>query len=74
LVEPVGIQTFEGIVEGEILDHKRGDDGFGYDPVFLPSGCSRTFAEMSLDQKNLISHRGRAIRKLVEYLQSRIGR
>jgi XTP/dITP diphosphohydrolase len=74
LVEPEGIRTFEGIVEGEILDHKQGDDGFGYDPVFLPSGCSRTFAEMSLDQKNLISHRGRAIRKLVEYLQSRIGR
>jgi XTP/dITP diphosphohydrolase len=74
LVEPEGFQTFEGIVEGEILDHKRGDDGFGYDPVFLPSGCSRTFAEMSLDEKNLISHRGRAIRKLVEYLQSSIGR
>lgn len=61
---------FEGIVAGVIIDEERGVDGFGYDPVFLPSGYSQTFAQMSLDLKNKISHRGLAVGKLVDFLRS----
>jgi XTP/dITP diphosphohydrolase len=64
---------FEGIVEGEIIEHKQGKEGFGYDPIFLPHGYEQTFAEMPLAEKNLISHRKRAFHKLSEYLTS-IGR
>ncbi len=60
---------FEGIVNGEILTEKRGDEGFGYDPVFKPEGKNQSFAEMELSEKNKISHRGRAVQKLVEYLK-----
>ena len=60
---------FEGIVEGKILKKKRGNSGFGYDPIFLPYGYKNSFAEMSLEQKNKISHRGRAVEKLVQYLK-----
>lgn len=63
-------KQFEGIVEGEITRDKRGDSGFGYDPVFLPNGYKNTFAEMDLSEKNKISHRARAVRKLVEYLKT----
>jgi XTP/dITP diphosphohydrolase len=56
---------FEGIVDGEILREKRGKDGFGYDPVFLPDGYEQSFAEMSPDDKNRISHRGKAVQKLI---------
>ena len=63
-------KQFEGIVEGKILREKRGDSGFGYDPVFQPEGFEKTFAEMELEDKNKISHRGRAVEKLVNYLQS----
>ena len=59
---------FEGVVEGEILREKCGVEGFGYDPVFAPEGRGVAFAEMPLDEKNHISHRGRAVRKLVEFL------
>lgn len=59
---------FEGIVEGEILTEKNGADGFGYDPIFRPTGYSESFAEMSLEMKNKISHRARAMRQLVNYL------
>jgi XTP/dITP diphosphohydrolase len=62
--------TFEGVVEGEILSELRGEDGFGYDPVFLPEGYAETFAEMSLAEKNKISHRARAVNKLVEFLNN----
>ncbi|HKI87858.1 MAG TPA: non-canonical purine NTP diphosphatase [Draconibacterium sp.] len=62
-------QQFEGIVEGEILKEKRGNSGFGYDPIFLPDGFDRSFAEMSLAEKNTISHRGRAVAQLVRYLK-----
>ncbi|MCD4746433.1 MAG: non-canonical purine NTP diphosphatase [Bacteroidales bacterium] len=60
---------FEGIVNGNMLYEKKGEKGFGYDPIFQPKGYKRSFAEMSLDEKNKISHRGKAIRKLVEYLK-----
>lgn len=61
---------FEGIVEGRILDHETGHEGFGFDPLFVPDGYERTFAEMSPAEKNAISHRGRAVRKLAEYLHA----
>ena len=66
------VEMFEGIVEGEVLKEKRGNQGFGYDPVFVPKGHNTTFAEMSLEQKNPISHRGRAIAKLKAHLESKI--
>ena len=60
--------TFEGIVNGEITTKRSGAEGFGYDPVFRPEGYTETFAEMPLDLKNSISHRGRATAKLIEFL------
>ncbi len=59
---------FEGIVNGEIITEKRGSEGFGYDPVFVPEGSNLTFAEMPLDEKNRISHRARAFEKLRNFL------
>ncbi len=59
---------FEGTVYGEIIDKPRGEQGFGYDPVFIPEGHSRTFAEMPAPEKNRISHRKIAITKLAEFL------
>jgi XTP/dITP diphosphohydrolase len=59
---------FEGIVHGKIMSDKRGSLGFGYDPVFVPEGESRTFAEMSLSEKNLFSHRARALSKMIDFL------
>jgi XTP/dITP diphosphohydrolase len=61
---------FEGIVTGVITNEKHGDEGFGYDPIFQPDGYSKCFAEMSSEEKNAISHRGRAVAKLVDYLRS----
>jgi XTP/dITP diphosphohydrolase len=62
--------TFEGIVNGRITEGLSGREGFGYDPVFIPEGYDITFAQMSLKEKNNISHRGKAIKKLVDYLSS----
>lgn len=59
---------FEGIVEGEILKEKQGKKGFGYDPIFRPTGFEQSFAEMSSTQKSTISHRGRAVSKLAAFL------
>ena len=59
---------FEGTVDGEILTEKYGDSGFGYDPIFRPLGLNKSFAEMDMDEKNKISHRGRATQKLVDFL------
>lgn len=59
---------FEGIAEGEILYQRVGEKGFGYDPVFKPTGFERTFAELSLEEKNEISHRGKAVKSLIEFL------
>ena len=61
---------FEGIVKGEILTGKRGNDGFGYDPVFVPEGYTKTFAEMPLTEKNKISHRAIAFNKLKHFLEN----
>ena len=60
---------FEGIVEGEILTEKSGQEGFGYDPIFSPEGKGISFAEMSAEEKNQISHRGRAVEKLIAWLK-----
>ena len=65
--------TFEGVVEGKIVDPARGSGGFGYDPVFQPIGFKQTFAEMVSDLKNKISHRGKAIAGLREALRRRVG-
>lgn len=66
-----GAETqFEGVIEGEILCERTGDGGFGYDPIFRPMGYKESFAQMSLEQKNEISHRAIATKKLVEYLKS----
>lgn len=59
---------FEGIVDGQILEEKRGKTGFGYDPIFQPEESNLSFAEMPMEEKSKISHRGRAVQKLVEYL------
>jgi XTP/dITP diphosphohydrolase len=60
---------FEGIVEGQILPKRKGLKGFGYDPIFQPDETTCSFAEMSMEEKNKISHRGRAIRKLLQFLK-----
>lgn len=65
------VKQFEGIVEGKIIKEQRGIGGFGYDPIFLPDGFTKTLAEMAMEEKNLISHRARAMNKLVEYLKTR---
>lgn len=59
---------FEGVVEGRIIYERRGSEGFGYDPVFIPEGETRTFAEMTLSEKNMLSHRARALEKLRKFL------
>ena len=60
---------FEGIIKGEIINEKRGSEGFGYDPIFIPNGYSKTFAEMPIAEKSKISHRGLAVEKLVAFLK-----
>jgi len=60
---------FEGICRGKIIDDKRGSKGFGYDPVFIPEGYEETFAELSSEEKNKISHRGRAVQKFIKFLK-----
>lgn len=62
---------FEGRVDGEILTEEHGEEGFGYDPIFRPDGFEESFAEMTIEQKNEISHRGRAVQKLVGFLLAR---
>ena len=60
---------FEGIVEGAIAYEPKGDKGFGYDPIFIPYGFQKTFAELTSNEKNKISHRANAIEKLVAFLE-----
>lgn len=62
---------FEGRCEGQITKEQRGSEGFGYDPIFQPDGFDETFAELGMDVKNSISHRGRATQKLIEFLQKK---
>lgn len=62
---------FEGSVKGHILKKKQGEEGFGYDPIFMPEGYNISFAEMEMSEKNKISHRGRATAKLVQFLNTR---
>jgi len=61
---------FDGCIEGYIIDKLRGDNGFGYDPLFVPQGYDITFAQMSSQEKNRISHRAIATKKLIDYLLS----
>ena len=62
------IYTFEGIVEGIITKKSKGENGFGYDPVFIPRGYTKTFGELSLEEKNSISHRSLAMNKLIDFI------
>ena len=68
-VHEAGIELFEGICHGEILKEPKGEKGFGYDPVFRPDGFNESFAELSSEEKNRISHRGRALKKFIIYLE-----
>ena len=68
LIKDGETHLFEGIVDGEITKSPSGTDGFGYDPVFRPEGWEMTFAEATPDEKNAVSHRGRAVAKLIAYL------
>jgi len=61
--------SFEGIAEGEIMEVRSGEGGFGYDPVFKPQGFEKTFAELSMEEKNIISHRGIAVQALSRFLK-----
>jgi len=70
LVSQGGVKQFEGLIKGEILTSRRGDKGFGYDPIFQPAGYTKSFAELSMTEKNSISHRAIAFRKLVTYLKT----
>jgi XTP/dITP diphosphohydrolase len=73
-LDHAGPRYFEGIITGSILEHETGEGGFGYDPVFRPDGFQVSFAQMPMNEKNTISHRGKAFRMLINYLsgQSRV--
>ena len=62
------LHTFSGIVEGYILGSPKGNNGFGYDPIFCPNGFDKSFAELTLKEKNLISHRSLAMKKLIDFI------
>lgn len=64
------VKQFEGVVKGTILKEKKGEKGFGYDPIFVPKGFDKSFAEMTAEEKNSVSHRGEAVKKLVKYIQT----
>ncbi len=64
--------NFEGIIRGKITNERRGSQGFGYDPIFVPDGYDRTFAEMSMEEKNPISHRGLAVAQMIDFLEHKI--
>lgn len=61
---------FTGIINGEIIEEKRGTNGFGYDPIFVADGYKKTFAELSMEEKSAISHRGKAVKQLISFLQN----
>jgi XTP/dITP diphosphohydrolase len=72
LIQNRQIYCFEGQIEGYIIDKPKGEAGFGYDPIFVPEGYNKTFAEMGADEKNRISHRAKAVKKLTEFFQKQI--
>ncbi|RAR70762.1 non-canonical purine NTP diphosphatase [Flavobacterium aciduliphilum] len=61
---------FTGIVDGTLIEEKRGTNGFGYDPIFIPNGYSKTFAEMTIEEKSSISHRGQAVKQLIAFCET----
>ncbi len=63
---------FKGVCKGEILEQKQGEEGFGYDPIFKPEGFDKSFAEMTLEEKGRISHRGLAIKELITFLKEKV--
>jgi XTP/dITP diphosphohydrolase len=69
LIQGDGAQFFEGKIDGTIATQPRGESGFGYDPIFVPQGYMVSFAQLSADEKNTISHRALAVKKLVEFLK-----
>jgi len=71
LVENGKVRLFKGTIEGEIIKERRGDRGFGYDSIFFPAGYTKTFSEMGTEEKNKISHRARAFKNLVDYLNNK---
>ena len=64
------LHLFEGVCEGKIIDHPIGENGFGYDPIFIPNGSTKTLAQMTIDEKNIFSHRKKATKKLIDFLNS----
>lgn len=64
--------VFEGVCKGQIIAIQKGLEGFGYDPIFVPDGSNKTFAEMTMEEKNIFSHRKKAVSKLIDFLQSHI--
>ena len=72
LAEGGDVRYFEGVCRGLIIEEERGTGGFGYDALFVPEGEARTFAEMRQEEKNAISHRGRALREVAAYLRDRL--
>ena len=62
---------FEGVINGKITEEKVGNGGFGYDPIFVPEGFDKTFSELTINEKNAISHRGIAVNKLVNFLNGK---
>jgi XTP/dITP diphosphohydrolase len=71
LITPTITRQFEGILKGTIQHEKKGTGGFGYDPIFIPEGFAKTLAEMTMEEKNVISHRAIAINQLAEFLLAR---
>jgi XTP/dITP diphosphohydrolase len=69
-MEGVGRLLVTGVAPGRVITEERGDRGFGYDPIFVPDGSERTFAEMDMDEKNRFSHRGAAMRSFVDRLRN----
>ena len=68
LIKNNNTYLFEGVVNGKITEERVGNDGFGYDPIFIPEGYHKSFSELTIDEKNAISHRGIAVNKLVNFL------
>jgi len=69
LIQQGKMHLFEGICAGKIIEKRKGANGFGYDPIFVPDGSSKTFAEMSMEEKNVFSHRKKAMKKLITFLK-----